>query len=231
MKLFRQHFVQNKYRLAIFSLLAGASIVCVGLVRFRISVTDTWHYTFLVWNLFLAWIPFIIAYITYALPIKRRWLYLVVPASAFLWLIFFPNAPYILTDFQHLSYSGAEIPVWYDVLLLVWFSFTGLFLGMVSLFLMHEIVRREFGRWIGWGFVVAVAGLTSVGVYVGRFLRWNSWDIFGDLNGIARFSFYYILHPTTRSLIFASVFTSFFLFVYLLLYAFGHLLVERKVSE
>ena len=231
MRAFLQRFANSKYRIAIFSLLAGASIICVGLVRFRISVTDTWHYTFLVWNLFLAWIPFIIAYITYAIPIKRQWLYIIIPASAFLWLIFFPNAPYILTDFQHLSYSGIEIPVWFDVLLLIWFAFTGLFLGMVSLFLMHEIVRREFGRWLGWVFVLAVAGLTSIGVYVGRFLRWNSWDIFGNLEGMARFTLYYILHPTTRSLIFASLFTSFFLFVYLLLYAFGHLLVERESAK
>jgi len=230
MKPFLQRFTRSKYRLTIFSLLAGASIVCVGLVRFRISVTDTRHYTFLVWNLFLAWIPFIIAYITYATPIQRRWLYLVVPVSAFLWLIFFPNAPYILTDFQHLRNSGAEIPVWFDVLLLIWFAFTGLFLGMVSLFLMHEIVRREFGRWIGWGFVLSVAGITSIGVYVGRFLRWNSWDIFGNLEGMTRFTLYYILHPTTRSLIFASLFTSFFLFVYLILYAFGHLLGEREAT-
>jgi len=231
MNSFRQHFAHNKYRLAIFSLLAGASVMCVGLVRFRVSVTDSWRYTFLVWNLFLAWIPFIIAYITYVIPIKRRWLYIVVPAGAILWLLFFPNAPYILTDFQHLSYSGTDIPVWFDVLLLIWFAFTGLFLGMVSLFLIHEIVRREFGRWLGWGFVVLVAGLTSAGVYVGRFLHWNSWDIFGNLSDMARFSFYYILHPTPRSLIFASLFTSFFLFVYLLLYTFGHLLVERETSN
>ena len=227
MKAFLQKFHHNKYRLTIFGLLAGASIMCVGLVRFRASNSATVQYGFLIWNLFLAWIPFIIAYLTYVTPIKRRRLYVVVPVSAFLWLIFFPNAPYILTDFQHLSHAGVDVPVWYDVLLLVWFSFTGLFLGMVSLFLMQEIVRREFGGWLGWGFVLVVAGLSSMGVYMGRFLRWNSWDIFGNPGGMVQFTLYYIIHPTTRSLIFASLFTSFFLFVYLLLYAFGHLLLER----
>jgi uncharacterized membrane protein len=160
--------------------------------------------------------------------IRRRWLYFIMPVSALLWLIFFPNAPYLLTDLQHLSNAGGEIPVWYDVILLVWFVFTGLFLGMVSLFLMQEIVRREFGRWFGWGFVLAVAGLSSIGVYMGRFLRWNSWDILGNFSGMAQFTLYYIFHPTGRSLIFASLFTSFFLFVYLILYAFGHLLLERQ---
>ena len=227
MKLHLQKLEHNKYRLTILGLLAGASIMCVGLVRFRASNSETVQYGFMIWNLFLAWILFIIAYLTYVTPIKRRRLYIVVPVSAFLWLIFFPNAPYILTDFQHLSHAGVDAPVWYDVLLLIWFSFTGLFLGMVSLFLMQEIVRREFGGWFGWGFVLVVAGLSSIGVYMGRFLRWNSWDIFGNPASMAQFTLYYIIHPTTRSLIFASLFTSFFLFVYLLLYAFGHLLLER----
>jgi len=220
----------SKYRLTIFGLLAGASIICVSLVRFRASLTGSLHYTFLVWNLFLAWIPFIIAYFIYVTTMRRRWLYLIVPASYFLWLIFFPNAPYILTDLQHLSYAGVDIPVWYDVILLIWFAFTGLFLGMVSLFLMQEIMRREFGRWVGWGFVLVVAGLTSIGVYMGRFLRWNTWDILGDFSRMAEFTLYYIVHPTPRSLIFASLFTSFFMFVYLLLYAFGHLLLERQIN-
>ena len=231
MKALRQRFAHNKYRLTIFGLLAGASIICVALVRFRATLTGSVHYAFLIWNLFLAWIPFIIAYVIYLTAIRRRWLYLIVPASAFLWLIFFPNAPYILTDLQHLSYAGVDFPVWYDVILMIWFAFTGLFLGMVSLFLMQEIVRREFGRWVGWGFVLVVAGLTSIGVYMGRFLRWNSWDILGDFSGKAGFTLYYILHPTSRSLIFASMFTSFFIFVYLLLYAFGHLLLERQVGN
>jgi uncharacterized membrane protein len=224
----KEYFAHIKYRLAIFGLLAGASVVCVALVRFRATLTGSAHYAFLIWNLFLAWIPFCIAYTIYITSVRRRWLYLIVPVSALTWLIFFPNAPYILTDLQHLSNPASEVLVWYDVILMIWFVFTGLFLGMVSLFLMQEIVRREFGRWFGWGFVLVVAGLTSMGVYMGRFLRWNSWDVLGNFSGMAQFTLYYVLHPTERSLIFASLFTSFFLFVYLSLYAFGHLLLERR---
>jgi len=231
MKILLERFAHNKYRLTVFGLLAGASVICVGLVRFRASMAGSMDYAFLVWNLFLAWIPFGIAYIIYITSIGRRWLYFIVPVSALLWLIFFPNAPYILTDLQQLSKAGGDVPDWYDVILLIWFVFTGLFLGMVSLFLMQEIVRREFGRWFGWGFVLAVAGLTSIGVYMGRFLRWNSWDILRNFSGMAQFTLYYILHPTDRSLIFASLFTSFFLFVYLILYAFGHLLLERRSDQ
>lgn len=224
-------FSHNKYRLTIFVLLAGATLMAVVLVRLRIAGTESLQYVFLVWNLFLAWIPFIVAYFMYTLPLSRRALLVAMPISAFLWLIFFPNAPYILTDFQHLSVPTQGFPVWYDVLLLIWASFTGLFLGMVSLFLMQEIVRREFGRWVGWGFVLVVAVLTSIGVYMGRFLRWNSWDLIGHFGDMAQFTLYYLLHPTPRSLVFAALFIPFFLFVYLLLYAFGHLLLERRLNE
>ncbi|GAB4503528.1 MAG: DUF1361 domain-containing protein [Anaerolineales bacterium] len=224
-------FSHNKYRLTIFFLLAGATLMAVVLVRLRIADTDSPRYVFLVWNLGLAWIPFIMAYIMYTLPLSRRALLLVAPCGAFLWLIFFPNAPYILTDFQHLSVPSDGFPVWYDVLLLIWASFTGLFLGLISLFLMQEIVQRTFGRWIGWGFVLVVTVLTGMGVYMGRFLRWNSWDLLAHFGGMAQFTLYYVLHPTPRSLVFAGLFVPFFLFVYLLLYAFGHLLLEQRSHE
>ena len=228
MKKLLERFEGNQYRLAIFALLAIASVISIGTLRFRAELTGSVRYGFLVWNLILAWIPFLIAYFTYTTHINRRWLYLVLSISAILWLLFFPNAPYILTDLQHLSNAGSDIPVWYDVIILIWFSFTGLFLGMVSLFLMQEIVRREFGNWFGWGFVLVVAGLTSIGVYMGRFLRWNSWDVLNNPGGMAQFTLYYLINPTPRSLIFAGFFVPFFLFVYLLLYSFGHLLLEHR---
>jgi len=74
MKVLLQHFTHNKYRLIIFGLLAGASIICIGILRLRASLTGSARYTFLIWNLFLAWIPFIIAYFTYITSIRRRWL-------------------------------------------------------------------------------------------------------------------------------------------------------------
>jgi len=222
---------RNKYRLSIFGLLAGATLAAVTLIRMRVIWSDSLRYTFLIWNLFLAWIPFLLAYIINILPFSRRALAVIAPICAFLWLIFFPNAPYILTDFQHLSAPADGVPVWYDVLLLIWASFTGLFLGMVSLFLMQEIVRRVFGRLPAWGFVIVVTGLTTMGVYMGRFLRWNSWDIIANFGETSRFTLYYILHPTSRSLVFAGVFVPFFLFVYLILYAFGNLLLEQQTDH
>jgi uncharacterized membrane protein len=209
-------------------MLSGASLLSVALWRWRVALTGSWNYMFLIWNLFLAWIPFLIAYFTYTLTLKRSWLHWVIPAAAFLWLIFFPNAPYILTDLQHLSLPAwQDIDTWYDVLMLVWFAFTGLLLGIVSLFMMQEIIRRQFGRWAGWAFVALVAGLTSLGVYMGRFLRWNSWDILNNPKGLTLLTLQRVQSPSLQSIVFTSIFAAFFLFLYLTLYAFGHLLLER----
>jgi len=225
------YFSHNKYRLMILLLLGGATVFSVAIWRVRSDYSGTGRYGFLIWNLFLAWIPFIISYFTYTLTLNRRWIYFIIPAAAFFWLIFFPNAPYILTDFEHLANSVSDLPVWYDVMMLIWFAFTGLLLGMVSLFLMQEIIRREFGRWVGWGFVALVAGLSSAGVYMGRFLRWNSWDIFRDPTGMALYTFERVQDPSLQSIGFMSLFAVFFLFLYLTLYTFGHLLLERKTTE
>jgi len=224
-------FSHNKYRLFMFLVLASATIMSVLVWRVRTEISGTEHYAFLLWNLFLAWIPFIISYFTYTAVLKRRQVLILAPIGAFLWLIFFPNAPYILTDLQHLAGNWRGVPVWYDVMLLIWFSFTGLMLGMTSLFMMQEIIRREFGRWTGWGFVGLVAVLSSAGVYVGRFLRWNSWDVFSDFFGMAQFTITSAQDPSLQSIGFTSLFGAFFLFLYVTLYTFGHLLVEGQKHE
>ena len=225
------YFSHNKYRLMMFTLLASATVFSVAIWRVRSEFSGSGRYAFLIWNLFLAWIPFIVSYFTYTMTLNRKWISVVIPCAAFVWLIFFPNAPYILTDFQHLAYSVSDLPVWYDVMMLVWFAFTGLLLGMVSLVLMQEIIRREFGRWAGWAFVALVAGLSSTGVYMGRFLRWNSWDILRNPTGIALYTFERAQNPSLQSIVFTGLFAAFFLFLYITLYTFGHLLLERPENK
>ena len=225
------YFSDNKYRLAMFILLAGATVFSVAIWRIRSEYSGTTHYHFLIWNLFLAWIPFVISYFTYTLTLNRRQVYIIIPIAAFFWLLFFPNAPYILTDFQHLAGRWSDVPVWYDVMMLIWFAFTGLLLGITSLFMMQEVVRREFGRWWGWGVVACVTALSGAGVYFGRFLRWNSWDIFSDPKAMALYTIEGVQNPSLQSVGFISLFTTFFLFLYITLYTFGHLLRERKAND
>jgi uncharacterized membrane protein len=220
-------FSRNKYKLAIIGLLLGASILSVFLVIARMAYSDSAQFRGLIWNLFLAWIPFVLAYIAFMLAWKRQWLYIVIPVFACLWLVFFPNAPYILTDLQYLNRSSANAPLWFDVILLIWFSWTGVLLGVVSLYLMHEIVQRNFGRWPGWIFVLVVSGLSSIGIYVGRFMDRNSWEILSNPSELAIDVLGLVIDPSLRLLAFTTLFTIFFLFVYLTLYTFAHLFQEQ----
>lgn len=226
----KNFLLRNRYKLAIFGLMAAASVICVLLVAARIAYSDSIRYTNLVWNLFLAWIPFVLAYLAYTLSWKKWLLYFVIPVTTFLWLIFFPNAPYILTDLQHLAKESTSAPLWYDVIVMVWFSWTGLLLGLVSLYLMHYIIQRMFGRATGWAFVFIVSGLSSFGVYLGRFVRFNSWDLLNDPKEIVVTILGMAIDPSMRLIAFTILFAVFYLFVYLTLYSFAHLVREDPVA-
>jgi len=155
-------------------LFCSAISLCV--LAARVYLSKTTHYSFLVWNLFLAWIPFACA--IWVLVMDRiwpamRWMLL---APSCLWLLFFPNAPYIVTDFIHLQ-RIEPLAMWFDISLLMLFAWTGCFLGVTSLQMMQSVVRRRIGRVWSWIFVIATLVLSGVGVYIGRYLRFNSWDI------------------------------------------------------
>ncbi len=218
----------HRYRLILFTLLGGATVLSLTLYRFRSLWYHESGYSFLVWNLFLAWIPLGIAYTAYSMAWKRRVVSVVIAIAAFLWLIFFPNAPYILTDFQHLGQASENVPIWFDVILVVWFAWTGLLLGVLSLYLMHELIHREFGRMVGWAFVMLVSFLSGLGIFMGRFLRWNSWDILQQPSDI----FYGLVQgardPSLTSIGVTALFGMLFLFVYLTFYSFGHLLRDDQ---
>ncbi len=224
---------RHKYKLAIFGLLMAASVVSAVMAQVRVTLSNSNYYYNLIWNLVLAWIPFIFASIAYAISWSRKLLYFVVPVCALIWLVFFPNAPYILTDFQHLSTDPANAPVWYDVLMLIWFAWTGLFLGVVSLYLMQEIVTRTFGRISGWIFVLVVTVISSIGIFLGRFYRWNSWDVLGDPLPIAHDILGWLRHPFANLRVygFTLLFTLLFLFVYLAIHAFGRVMQERQPRQ
>ena len=221
---------KHPFAYAIVGLLSAASLVCVALVGARMLYSGSVHYGFLIWNLALAWVPFVFAGLAYMMAKGRRSTFSVfIVLAALVWLIFFPNAPYILTDFLHLGSMGDLVPGWYDVLMLFWFSWTGLILGVVSLYLMHEIVGQAAGRVAGWVFVVLAAGLGSFGIYLGRFLRWNSWDLLRRPRPLAVELYGTFTDPAAqRQLLgFTLLFALLFLFVYAVVYVFAKLIRPR----
>jgi uncharacterized membrane protein len=156
----------------------GSLLLCSGfalaLLVARVVYTDSTQYRNLAWNLALAWAPFLLALVVYERHrAGARPLALLAPG--FLWLLFLPNAPYLLTDVFLIRFLGG-VPIWFDVVLVTAFAWTGLLLGFTSLFLVHTVARAVAGSRAGWTIVLAAIALSSFGIYLGRFLRWNSWD-------------------------------------------------------
>lgn len=189
--------MQRLFSLLVVFLIASAA--GVTLVATRWVVTGRGAYLYLPWNLFLAWVPLGFALLTVRLlgapprrgpgrpdPVAAGAARLQWPGRRVLavlvglgWLLFLPNAPYILTDLIHLAQprSGVGAPLWFDLLVHLLFALTGLLIGYASLALVQDAVTRLHGRLAGWGFASLALALAAFGIYIGRFLRWNSWDI------------------------------------------------------
>ncbi|MFN0148120.1 MAG: DUF1361 domain-containing protein [Dehalococcoidia bacterium] len=160
---------------AVLVILGLASAACVALVVLRVFSTRQPDFAFLVWNLVLAWVPFVLAIAVYGgYRHGAHGGYLL--ALSVLWLLFLPNAPYIVTDFVHLQYATG-VPRWFDALAVGAYAATGLLLGFASLYLMQAVAARTIGVRLTWWWVVAVLCLSSVGIYLGRYQRLNSWDV------------------------------------------------------
>lgn len=150
----------------------------VGLLLIRLFLFNASYYDFLLWNVFLAWVPVIVSTVLFVIIVykKQKIPIYVLGLSILFWLIFLPNAPYLVTDFVHLRPRNG-LPIWYDVMLLFSFALLGLFQFEYSLLQMREVLRDSmtvyFHRW----FVPLIILLMSIGIYAGRFLRWNSWEV------------------------------------------------------
>jgi uncharacterized membrane protein len=162
-------------RLIVLAGLGVASALCLGLELYREHHYGAFGFRFLIWNLILAWMPLLLALLVYD-RFRRGTPLLTLAPAVVLWLLFLPNAPYIVTDFVHLSASSPS-PLWLDGVELSAFAWTGMLLGFVSLYLVHAVARHRFGPARSWVGVLGVLGLVSVGVYLGRVKRWNSWDL------------------------------------------------------
>ena len=179
-----------------FAVLTVLLFWCVLMILVRIERTGSGYYRFLVWNLVLAGVPLIAS--TTLRYVHGREAGRILQLSLFgLWLLFLPNAPYILTDILHLT-AESPAPAWYDLALLLSCSGTGLLLGYLSLIDVHSLVAGRFGAIAGWIVALSSLILSGFAIYLGRFLRWNSWDvlvqpsIFIDIGDR-------LLHPTSHT--------------------------------
>jgi uncharacterized membrane protein len=209
----------SRRRLAIVASLAGLSALVVAMVAVRVAYSGNDYYTNLVWNLFLAWIPFGLAISVYD-GLRRGKGRLQLWAAGALWLLFFPNALYIVTDVKWLRESVGA-PIWYDVVLVSAAAWCGLLLGFISLYLIQAVVRGALGSLGAWVFALGTLALGSFGVYLGRFERWNSWDVFTRPGLLVEKIVPHMAHPQDhpKALAVMVLFTAFLAMSYLVFYA------------
>ena len=177
-------------------LLASSCFSCLLLLA-RMVITGTTVYLFLPWNLFLAFIPY---WITRWIPGNISSLENKIKLAATLgaWLLFIPNSFYIITDLFHLSRFGAA-PKWFDLLLIFSFAWNGILCGIISLRRVEVIISVIRGKNFSILLVFAVMWLSAFGIYIGRFLRYNSWDIITDPFSLAAAIVEMIIHPLQNS--------------------------------
>jgi uncharacterized membrane protein len=213
------------------TLILGLSFVaCLMLVLLRYSLTGRFTQGYLVWNLFLAAVPIGFAWLgEYGVArCKARHMAVVCGLTTFFArLLFFPNAPYLFTDFIHvvrkanLGYVAADwlSPMdllWYDIVMNSAFSFVGHYMGLVSVYIMHGTMMRLFGRFIGWAMMLPAVLLSGFGIHLGRFSRLNSWDLI--LNPLDAISAIGTAIAVPSALLFSLVFAFFIGLTYLIFY-------------
>ncbi len=174
-------------------LLLSSVVFALLLLLARTVYTGQLTFVFLVWNLFLAFVPYFFSYMLTLRPawVESKWKFAFVSTA---WLLFIPNSFYMLTDLFHL-YDSSAVPKWYDLLLIFCFAWNALLLGILSVRHMEKIIQCQWQYRFDWLFVYPVMLLNAVGIYIGRCLRYNSWDIIVNPFHLLADTIHIILHP------------------------------------
>lgn len=197
---------------------AGSSLLCVLLLLVRKLMTGTSRLGFMPFNLFLAFLP-----VAFLLMMERSQKRSHAVACGILWLLFFPNAPYVITDLVHFDKRLGPVS-WMDLLALVAAAWAALLGGMITLRFMQERVRLHRSALTSHAFVSAVLFLTAIGIYIGRFLRFHSWHVVQKPHSLFQETVEHFLNPAEYPMVWPFTFAVFALLVcvYYSLLAFTH---------
>jgi uncharacterized membrane protein len=195
-------------------------MLCLVLFLIRIKLSGGIFGFSLIWNLFLAWLPLV--FILLAKRVFQKRLFttssfnrIIVFGLTFLWLIFFPNSPYIITDLIHLSHLPKNL-IWFDSICIFVTALTGLAMGFYSLLIFQNIWNQILGKVITWLALLSSLVMSGFGLYLGRVVRLNSWDIFSNPKAFLVHSWFSLNNPAAiqYTLIFSIVLISLYLSFY-----------------
>jgi uncharacterized membrane protein len=198
-----------------------SNLVTVVLFLLRVIVTKDTRYWFLFWNLLLAWVPVLLAWLLVSQLAKRRWSDPVPLLLTVLWLAFLPNSFYLMSDLIHLKNTG-EIGLLYDAVLFLSCIWNGAVAGMLSIYWVHQALLKRRTARFATGIVASIFLLTSIAIYLGRNLRWNTWDILANPAGLLFDVSERIINPLAHPQIFVTSLTFFILLssMYYVIWAF-----------
>ena len=173
-----------------YKILTSLSILSFLMLRYRMHSAHNYFYLFLVWNLFLAYVPLLIS----ASLVNKKVSKMALIPLLLVWLAFLPNAPYIITDLMHLS-NRSTMSIWFDSLLIISFASAGMLAYFVSIIQMNAVLKTNFNLKSSKALFVLIAFLNGFGIYLGRFSRWNSWDILQEPKTLFTEISMYLKHP------------------------------------
>lgn len=205
----KARLANTNINLTLITLTVTGTVLLIG----RILLTETHHYAFLWWNLALAAVPLV--FVKLAEITKNRLLLFFI---IFTWLAFYPNAPYILTDYIHLGNVYSANHLLLDSVIITVFALDGVLLGFASLHGILALITKRFSNEAFYPLLVIISLLTGLGLYIGRYLRFNTWEIITNPIGIYETLNRYFLDlaKLPEIIVIVAVFSAFHGFSYIL---------------
>jgi uncharacterized membrane protein len=206
-----------------------SNAVSVGLFGIRLLATGSTHYWFLFWNLLLAWVPVLLAWLLKNRLTQDSWWRPLPVLLTGAWLGFLPNSFYLMSDLIHLQSTG-DIGVLFDVVLFLSCIWNGVVAGMLSLVWVHNDIRQRLSAGYAAWLMAAILAATSFAIYLGRALRWNTWDTLINPSGILFDVSERVVNPLAHPQIFVTTLTFFLLLgsMYRVIWAYVQLLPGKN---
>ncbi len=205
----------------------------VSLLLFVLRVIGAGNigYWFMFWNLLLAWVPLGLSYLLVHQLRKRSWREPKLVGLTLLWLFFLPNSFYMVSDLIHLEQTG-DIGMLFDVVMLMSFVWNGLLAGFLSLYMVHKALIKRRPHQQAHMLIAGILFIVSFAIYLGRSLRWNSWDVLSNPGGLLFDVSERVINPFTYPQAFVTTSTFFLLLgsMYLVIWQLVQTIQAQKQS-
>lgn len=211
--------------------LLGSSLASVGLFVAGALANNSTEFAYLSWNLFLAWLPLLFALWLERTVQRKLWSSWQALLLTILWVAFLPNSFYMITDYVHVQ-DVLRVDLLYDIIMFTSFILNGILLGYLSLHVVHHQLEQRLSKRTSSLLVAIVLAVSSFAIYVGRDLRWNTWDILANPAGILVDVSNRVLSPRAHPQIFTTTVSFFVLLgsVYVVTWYIARNLRQQKAN-